>query len=100
MHCYFAMSHGSYNLNLGLEILILAGDIRSRSWLNIGDSYSNIFLKMSFTIITYLGQTELFRMFFLDIMKKSNYKVSKLSFSVLHPFLNVMLDFLLFPPSL
>ena len=33
------MSHGSYNLNLGLEILILAGDIRSRSWLNIGDSY-------------------------------------------------------------
>ena len=36
----FAMSHGSYDLNLGSEILILGGDIRSRSWLNIGDLYS------------------------------------------------------------
>ena len=35
----FAMSYGSYNLNLGPEILILGGDIRSRSWPNIGDSY-------------------------------------------------------------
>ena len=35
----FAMSHGSYDSNLGSEILILGGDIRSRSWLNIGDSY-------------------------------------------------------------
>ena len=35
----FAISHGSYDLNLGSEILILGGDIRSRSWLNIGDSY-------------------------------------------------------------
>ena len=33
------MSHGSYDSNLGSEILILGGDIRSRSWLNIGDSY-------------------------------------------------------------
>ena len=33
------MSHGSYDLNMGSEILILARDIRSRSWLNIGDSY-------------------------------------------------------------
>ena len=31
--------HGSYDLNLASEILILGGDIRSRSWLNIGDSY-------------------------------------------------------------
>ena len=36
----FAMSHGSYNSNLGPEILILVGDIRSRSWPHIGDSYS------------------------------------------------------------
>ena len=36
----FAMSHGSYDSNLGSEILILGGDIRSRSWPNIGDSYS------------------------------------------------------------
>ena len=35
----FAMSHGSYDLNLGSEIMILARDIRSRSWLNISDSY-------------------------------------------------------------
>ena len=32
----FAMSHGLYNLNVGSEILILAGDIMSRSWPNIG----------------------------------------------------------------
>jgi hypothetical protein len=30
------MSHGLYDLNLGSEILILAGDIRSRIWPNIG----------------------------------------------------------------
>jgi hypothetical protein len=35
----FAMSHGSYNSNLGSEILILVGDIRSRSWPNIGGTY-------------------------------------------------------------
>ena len=35
----FAMSHGSYDLNLGSEILILGGDIRSRSWPNIGGTY-------------------------------------------------------------
>ena len=35
----FAISHGTYDLNLGSEILILGRDIRSRSWLNIGDSY-------------------------------------------------------------
>jgi hypothetical protein len=35
----FAMSHGSYDLNLGSEILILGGDIMSRSWPNISDSY-------------------------------------------------------------
>ena len=28
----FAMSHGSYDSNLGSKKLILAGDIRSRSW--------------------------------------------------------------------
>jgi hypothetical protein len=33
------MSHGSYDLNLGSIRLILARDIRSRSWPNIGDSY-------------------------------------------------------------
>ena len=37
----FAMSHGSYNLNLGSEILILGGDIRLRSWPNIGGTYGN-----------------------------------------------------------
>ena len=31
----FVMSHGSYNLNLGSGILILGGDIRSRSWLKL-----------------------------------------------------------------
>jgi hypothetical protein len=35
----FAMSHGSNDSNLGSEILILAGDIRSRSWPNIGGTY-------------------------------------------------------------
>jgi hypothetical protein len=38
----FAMSHGSYDLNLGSEILILCGDIRSRSWPNIGGTYGMI----------------------------------------------------------
>ena len=38
----FARSHGSYNPNLGSEILILGGDIRSRNWPNIGDSYGNL----------------------------------------------------------
>jgi hypothetical protein len=33
------MSHGSYDLNLVSKRLILVGDIRSRSWPNIGDSY-------------------------------------------------------------
>ena len=35
------MSPGSYDPNLGSEILILGGDIRLRSWPNIGDSYGN-----------------------------------------------------------
>ena len=38
----FAMSPGSYDPNLGSEILILGGDIRLRSWPNIGDSYGTI----------------------------------------------------------
>ena len=33
------MSHESYDLNLVSKRLILAGDIRSISWPNIGDSY-------------------------------------------------------------
>jgi hypothetical protein len=33
------MSHGSYDLKLVSKRLILVGDIRSRSWPNIGDSY-------------------------------------------------------------
>ena len=36
------MSHGSYDSNLGSEILILAGDIRSRSWPNIGGTYGKL----------------------------------------------------------
>jgi hypothetical protein len=38
----FAMSHGSYGSNLGSEILILVGAIRSRSWPNIGWTYGMI----------------------------------------------------------
>jgi hypothetical protein len=37
------MSHGSYDSNLGSEILILAGDIMSRIWPNIGGTYGTIF---------------------------------------------------------
>ena len=33
------MSHVSYDLNLVSKRLILVGDIRSRSWPNISDSY-------------------------------------------------------------
>ena len=40
------MSHGSYDSNLGLKRLILAGDIRSRSWPNISDSYGKTFLAL------------------------------------------------------
>ena len=36
------MSPGSYDPNLGSEILILGGDKGSRVWLNIGDSYGTI----------------------------------------------------------
>ena len=38
----FLRSHGSYNQNLGSEIVILGGDIRSRSWPNIGGTYGTI----------------------------------------------------------
>jgi hypothetical protein len=41
------MSHGSYDSNLSSEILILAGDIRSRSWPNIGGTYGIIKFKNS-----------------------------------------------------
>ena len=43
----FAMSHGSYDSNLGSEIiiLILAGDIRSRSWPKIDGTYGKSWLK-------------------------------------------------------
>ena len=59
------MSHGSYGSNLASEILILAGDIRSRSWPNIGGTYGilnidqelifyfSIFLKFS---VLYLAE--------------------------------------------
>ena len=36
---YFDMSHGSYDSNLGSKRLILARDIKSRSWPNIGGTY-------------------------------------------------------------
>ena len=36
------MSHRSYDLNLGSEILILGGDIRSRTWPNIGGTYGTV----------------------------------------------------------
>ena len=38
----FAMSHGSYNSILSSEILILVGDIRARSWPNIGGTYGTL----------------------------------------------------------
>jgi hypothetical protein len=41
------MSHGSYDLNLVSKRLILVGDIRSRSWPNIGDSYGMFQIKTS-----------------------------------------------------
>ena len=41
------MSHGSYDSNLGSEILILAGDIRSRSWPNISGTYGTLSVKNS-----------------------------------------------------
>ena len=44
------MSPGSYNLNLGSEILILVGDIRSRSWPNIGGTYgTHRYFEMQFS---------------------------------------------------
>ena len=60
------MSHGSYNFNLGSEILILVGDIRSRIWPNIGGTYGTyivivfrpktlkIYEKIDFTQIHFL----------------------------------------------
>ena len=50
----FVMSHGSYDLNLGSEILILGGDIMSRSWPNIGDSYGT--LVQAFWYTRYLNE--------------------------------------------
>ena len=40
--------NGSYDLNLVSKIWILAGDIRSRSWPNIGDSYGMFVEKLGF----------------------------------------------------
>jgi hypothetical protein len=54
------MSHGSYDLNLGSKRLILARDIRPRSWPNIGDSYGISFVRVclfmakSFVILLFL----------------------------------------------
>ena len=42
------MSYGSYDLNLVSKRLILVGDIRSRSWPNIGDSYGTFMFDFSF----------------------------------------------------
>ena len=39
MLCYLAMSHGSYELNLGPKKLVLARDMRLRSWPNIDGTY-------------------------------------------------------------
>ena len=39
VECYFDMSHGSYDSNLGLKEFILVRDIRSRSWPNIDGTY-------------------------------------------------------------
>ena len=41
------MSNGSYDLNLGSKRLILARDIRPRSWPNIGDSYGMSYSQIS-----------------------------------------------------
>ena len=44
------MSHGLQDSNLGSKRLILAGDIKSRKWPNIGDSYT-VYSAKSFLII-------------------------------------------------
>ena len=42
MFCNFAMSHGSQRLNLDPVRLVLARDMRSRSWPNIDGTYGNL----------------------------------------------------------
>ena len=49
----FAMSHGSYDLNLGSEILVLVGDIMSRIWPNIGGTHGNILFPFLNTTIAF-----------------------------------------------
>ena len=49
----FAMSHGSNDSNLGSKRFILVGDIRSRSWPNIRDSYGTF---DSFLVDSWSGQ--------------------------------------------
>ena len=41
---YFTMSHGSYELNLGPKRLILARDVRLRSWPNIDGTYGTLLI--------------------------------------------------------
>ena len=52
------MSHGLYDLNLGSEILILGGDIRSRKWSNIGDSYGTTSFLMENSILNLFGSVD------------------------------------------
>ena len=46
---HFAMSHGSHDLNLGSDILILCGDIRLRTRPNIGGTYGSEKFLMKFS---------------------------------------------------
>ena len=47
-HRWSIFHDGSYDLNVGSERLILGGDIRSRSWPNIGDLYGILLNKVFF----------------------------------------------------
>ena len=58
----FAMSHGSYDLDLGSEILILGRDIRSRTCPNIGGTYS-----ISVLVPVYQNVTFGFRYYLNDL---------------------------------
>ena len=65
VECYFDMSHGSYDSNLGSKRLILARDVRSRSWPNIDGTYgkSNP-LNKGFSIVKICNGLVIFAMIF------------------------------------
>ena len=66
------MSHGSYDLNLGSEILVLVGDIRSRICPNTGGTYG--IFNVIFTLFTCVPLSTVTPLYCLHLIPACNLK--------------------------